>query len=162
MGKIRAIIYLHHPQSNIYFGPFQTAPSCIQNGSPHSPAECAVEGFGYDEFDLHSVKTLRAAGMLLNTTTTSVFTSGSLNTIKWNTPFIICGLAMSIMIHVVAMHHDAQNHHSHLKSHCKDGEFFTSRIELGMRTLDILSEVWPLATMVKRQLSTNLVKPSPR
>lgn len=149
--KFRSVIYLHHPQSRIGLSPWKKAPLCIANGSP-GLSEATTDELNQKNFDPHSLKALRAASMLLNMITTSVLSTSSMSSIRCNTPFMICAVTMSLMVHVVDAHHHEQDHYPHCERSCKEKSFSTSRIELGMRTLEILGEVWPLARSVKDQL----------
>lgn len=130
-------------------------PLCIRSVSPGPPAEIAAEESYEYRYDLHSLKALQTAGTLLNMITTSVISGSSVDCIKYNTLFMIYALTMSIIIHVITAqpcHH--RNNHNNLiqtpnKRDSHDVEIFTSRIELGMRAMDILTEAWPLAYVVK-------------
>ncbi|EEA20742.1 C6 transcription factor, putative [Talaromyces marneffei ATCC 18224] len=152
MFTLLAIIYLHHPQSKIGLSPWKRAPVCIASGSPSFPEGTVDELNHHKNSDPHSLKALRAAGTLLNMITNSVLNTSSISPIQWTTPFMICAVTMSLMVHVVDAHHHALCHSPNFERNCKKKSFSTSRIELGMRTLDILGEVWPLARSVKRQL----------
>lgn len=59
---------------------------------------------------------------------------------------------MSLMVHVVDAHHHDHYHYPHCERNCKEKSVSTSRIELGMRTLEVLGDMWPLARLVKKQL----------
>ena len=125
----RALIYLHHPRSNLRFASYQSRTACTRLRA--SELNC-----GLAELDLHSVKMVRAADMLSNLATLPY-------PIKRHSPFFTCSLAMGVMVHTAAS----------LTAVGSDREeSLRARIQLGIGGLNMLGEVWPLARVVKQQV----------
>lgn len=81
----RATIYLHHPRSNMEFAFIQARTPCTNL--------CATEeNCILADFDIHSIKLVRAADRLSSLTALPTPT-------RQYTPFLTCALAIGVMIH---------------------------------------------------------------
>ncbi|KAL1862161.1 hypothetical protein Plec18170_000985 [Paecilomyces lecythidis] len=125
-----SLISLHYPRSNMRFVPFRNPSSCvrqqtIEDGSNTLP-----------NLDLHSVKSLRAADMLASLAALP-------SPIKRQTPFMTCGLAITVTVHIAAALTQAGGARL---------DTLKARIDLALGGLNMLGEVWPLARAIRKQL----------
>lgn len=124
-----AMIYLHHPRSSIRFASFQSRTVCTRlravDTNPPRP-----------DFDLHSMKMVRAADLLSNLATLPT-------PLRRHTPFLTCALSMTVIVHTAAG----------LVIPAADRKESTkARIQLAIGGLNTLGGIWPLAKMAKQQL----------
>ncbi|KAH1500266.1 hypothetical protein LV164_003187 [Aspergillus fumigatus] len=130
MTSYLALIYLHHPRSNMRYASIHAYTSCtrlptIRETTPPSAS-----------LDLHSQKLLRAADLLCNLATLP-------NPVKYRTPFFTCALAMCVVVHTVACL---------VVSIPEKQESIKARIQLGVGALHVLGKLWPLAKTVRQRL----------
>lgn len=111
------------------FASFQSRTSCTR-------LRASEGNYSIADLDLHSVKLVRAADQLSNLAALP-------SPIKRHTPFMTCALAMSVMVHTAA---------TLLVAGSDREESVKVRIQLGIGGLNMLSEVWPLARTVKKQV----------
>ncbi|RHZ67971.1 Zn(II)2Cys6 transcription factor [Aspergillus thermomutatus] len=130
MTSYLALIYLHHPRSNMRYASIHAHTSCTRLPTTRDTTPPSAS------LDLHSQKLLRAADMLCNLATLP-------NPVKYRTPFFTCALAMCVVVHTVA---------------ClfvpipEKQESMKARIQLGVGALHVLGKSWPLAKTVRQRL----------
>ncbi|EAW11892.1 Zn(II)2Cys6 transcription factor [Aspergillus clavatus NRRL 1] len=130
MTSYLALIYLHHPRSNMRFASIHAHTPCTRLPATTEPSLPSAT------LDLHSQKLLRAADMLSNLATLP-------NPVKYRTPFFTCALAMCVVVHTVACLFVPAP---------EKPESIKARIQLGVGALHVLGKIWPLAKTVRQRL----------
>ncbi|KAL4923197.1 uncharacterized protein BDV17DRAFT_18003 [Aspergillus undulatus] len=146
MALYLAMIYLHHPRSNMRFASFQITPptSCTNtntNTSLQIKDETESRSLSQSQpplLDLPSHKLLRAADLLSGLATLP-------SSIQRRSPFFTCALAMCIVVHTAALLVVSG-------SAAGKEESLKARIQLGIGGLKALGKVWPLSESVRRQM----------
>ncbi|KAF4215044.1 hypothetical protein CNMCM5878_008503 [Aspergillus fumigatiaffinis] len=130
MTSYLALIYLHHPRSNMRYASIHAHTSCTRLPTTREATPPSAS------LDLHSQKLLRAADLLCNLATLP-------NPVKYRTPFFTCALAMCVVVHTVACL---------FVSIPEKQESIKARIQLGVGALHVLGKSWPLAKTVRQRL----------
>ncbi|GFF33440.1 hypothetical protein IFM46972_03893 [Aspergillus udagawae] len=130
MTSYLALIYLHHPRSDMRYASIHAHTSCTRLPTTREATPPSTS------LDLHSQKLLRAADLLCNLATLP-------NPVKYRTPFFTCALAMCVVVHTVAC--------LFISIPAKQ-ESIRARIQLGVGALHVLGKSWPLAKTVRQRL----------
>ncbi|RLL98693.1 hypothetical protein CFD26_107338 [Aspergillus turcosus] len=130
MTSYLALIYLHHPRSNMRYASIHAHTSCTRLPTTRETTPPS------DSLDLHSQKLLRAADLLCNLATLP-------SPVKYRTPFFTCALAMCVVVHTVACLFVPMP---------EKQESIKARIQLGVGALHVLGKSWPLAKTVRQRL----------
>ncbi|KAJ9389604.1 transcriptional regulator family: Fungal Specific TF [Paecilomyces variotii] len=125
-----SLICLHYPRSNMRFVPFRNPSSCVRQRTIEDSNSTLPN------LDLHSVKALRAADMLASLAALP-------SPIKRQSPFMTCGLAITVTVHLAAALTQAGGTRL---------DTLKARIDLALGGLNMLGEVWPLAQAIRKQL----------
>ncbi|KAL4938723.1 hypothetical protein BDV06DRAFT_214885 [Aspergillus oleicola] len=132
-----ALIYLHHPHSDMRFASFHISPptSCTALEATKGPRP-EKEVTQSKALDLHSHKLLRAADLLSGLATLP-------SSIHQRSPFFTCALAMCIIVHTAALLVTAG-------SGKEDSQ--KARIQLCIGGLKTMGKTWPLAETVRQRM----------
>ncbi|KAL2822678.1 hypothetical protein BDW59DRAFT_180846 [Aspergillus cavernicola] len=135
-----ALIYLHHPQSNMRFASFHThhppSTSCTRlTNTPKETTLTTTHTLDLD-LDLHSHKLIRAADLLSSLATLP-------STIRSRSPFFTCALGICIIVHTAALL---------VVQGSGREESLKARIQLGIGALRALGRIWPLSRVVRQQM----------
>lgn len=111
------------------FASFHTLTSCTRYRASRPPLTL-------DALDLSSKKLIRAADQLSNLVALPT-------EIKRHSPFLICAVAMAVIVHTAACVMASGTEHA---------ESIEARIQLAAGAFNRLAECWPLARTVRQQV----------
>ncbi|KAL1962606.1 hypothetical protein VTN77DRAFT_9320 [Rasamsonia byssochlamydoides] len=124
------MIYLHRTRSIMRFACFHARTSCTRYRASRPPT------LSFDALDMRSKKLIRAADQLSNLVALPT-------EIKRHSLFLICALAMAVIVHTAACFMAAGTEHA---------ESFRIRVQLSVGAFNRLAESWPLARTVRQQV----------